>query len=248
MLFFFKKKTIVVDCFTDRTYVHDYAKIDYAIKFIPEWWKKLPATHCAPGDITDLPTMKTCSGFVEQYKKGFIIPMWSDCAIEVGPVGEPKHTIRWAFSDGMTNAVAHPPYQRGSYCSSSDYEHLKINSPWFLECKNDIRFQFLQPIYNFQNPEKAIILPGIIDYRFQYGTSINIMFRKTEKYEKYKFSHGQPMAHIVPISENKIVLKHHVISKEEMINRFDKGKFARLSFRNNHALVKRLSKCPFHKN
>lgn len=252
MLFFFKKKKIVVDCFTDRPYVMDYAKIDYANKFIPQWWKDLPATHLKRGDITEMPTMKTCAGFVELYKHGFIIPMWSDLAIEVAPTTEKEKKIRWHFSDQLTTGTVHSDYQRGSYLPTNEYEHFKIGSPWYLKCNRDVYFQFVQPTYNFDHPEVANILPGIVNYKYQHATAINMIFKKTDKFAKYMFNFGQPMVHIVPISEEHVELKHHLVSGEEMRNMFDRGESARLSFRNGYNLLRKLkiekekSKCPFH--
>ena len=43
-MFFFRKPKLVVDAFTSELYQHafDYAPVDYATKFYPDWWKKLP--------------------------------------------------------------------------------------------------------------------------------------------------------------------------------------------------------------
>ena len=68
--FFTKNKKITVDCFTPYRDVYEYAKIDHAIKYIPEWWKNTPGVH----PEQDIQTVKKCPAFLNFYKRGIIIP------------------------------------------------------------------------------------------------------------------------------------------------------------------------------
>ena len=41
-MFLFKKKKVVLNCYTYRPDVYSYFPIERSSKHIPEWWKKLP--------------------------------------------------------------------------------------------------------------------------------------------------------------------------------------------------------------
>ena len=95
------------------------------------------------------------------------------------------------------------------------------------------------------------------NYKYQIGTNINIFFSNTKA--NIDIAAGQPMAHIIPLSESPIEIKTHVISDDEMrkkaiiysssssfvskyINRvfhsFDAGKIFRVS--SHYSLVLKL--------
>ena len=40
MFFWFKKPKVILECFTTEEIVYEHAKIDSAVKFFPDWWKK----------------------------------------------------------------------------------------------------------------------------------------------------------------------------------------------------------------
>ena len=72
MFFWFKKKKVVLECFTDNDIAFNYAKIERMDKFFPEWWKKTKK-YSDKG----IPTIKGCVGFIDYYKKGITIPSWN---------------------------------------------------------------------------------------------------------------------------------------------------------------------------
>ncbi len=43
-MFFFRKKTLLIDCFTPVEGAFKYAKPKLAAEFVPDWWKELPKT------------------------------------------------------------------------------------------------------------------------------------------------------------------------------------------------------------
>jgi hypothetical protein len=67
-MFLFKKKKVVLDCFTYRSDVYSYFPIQKASSAMPNWWKKMPATFCPdPTGLAEFPTMRSCSGFLSYY-------------------------------------------------------------------------------------------------------------------------------------------------------------------------------------
>ena len=84
-MFFFRKPKLILDAFTSELYQHafEYAPVDYAIKFYPDWWKKLPKLTKPilsdnTGDATHNTNMKYCDGLTNEYRNSVIIPMWCD--------------------------------------------------------------------------------------------------------------------------------------------------------------------------
>lgn len=245
MIFFFKKKPLVVELFTYRQDLLDYSKIDYAHKFLPDWWKSMPKTYQDEREIAPSSTIKACDGFIENYKKGFMIPMWSDLLWKNDEYGN----VSWAFADRKSSATSHPHEQWKNFAPESKYFHLKIETPWFISCKEDVNFSWTQPMWNFNDYEMSdfFIPPAIIDFKYQMGCNINAFIRY-EKNKEIIFHHGQPMAHLVPLTERKLVLKHELVSHEKY--QVLGQKQALITFTGKYRKIKRIMKakesgCPF---
>jgi hypothetical protein len=248
MLFKFKQKPIVIDCFTHRPEVYTHSKINFAYKFYPYWWKELPQTYKAElrGFEVNLSTMKNCSGIVEYYKKGIILPLWTDLKIVVSD-NEQKQ-INCFFYDLISEMKEHDHRERGSMLSE-DHFHLKIMSPWRLKCKEEIPFMFIQPVWNFSDIFNMIAPPAIVDFKYQHSTNVNVFFKFENQQKEIFFKHGQPLIHMVPLSERKVELKHHLIHKDELIKMFDRNPFTENKiFHNWKKILKNTTdkNCPFH--
>jgi len=246
MMFFFKPKVIHLDCFTSEVIAHDFFPIDYSHKFFPQWWKDLPKVLDDPNQFWGMNSAKSCTGLNNFYSNGVTIPLWSDLLIQ-----QESQNIKWVFSDRRTEMGHHLLKQLGNYLDEREYYHMKIISPWILKCKEDINFMWMQPTWSFNKPKEIIIPPGIIDYKYQGGTHINFFFTLTEenKQKNILIESGQPMVNIIPLSERKIKIHNHLISKEEyLIKGEDFG--ISFAFRNKYIKRKKLmkdkeSKCPF---
>ena len=206
-MFFIPKKKLVLHCYTNILELPEVAPIAKANKFFPEWWKKLPKTYSAPKSISLHSTMKSCSGLIDLYSKGIVIPMWSDVDINIGEIGTKDYY--YEFRDQESNMGIHDPAQRGDYLPEKEYQHLKISSPWKFYCEENVDFIFMEPTWNLENLSCIKILPGVVNYKYQHNTDVNIMVtRKQEKFGlEIPFLH--PIAHIIPIDNREIELKVH---------------------------------------
>lgn len=233
MFSFCRKKTIVIDCFTNRADVYEYSKIDYANKFLPKWWKETPVKTQL--SFFPEPTIRTCAGFTSLYKEGLIIPMWSDLAIHIAPIGQTS--FKWQFSDKQSTASTHSEAQRGNYLPEKEYVHIKIDSPWMLKSNKMVKWIWMQPSWNFDNFSKIHIPPGIIEYKYQHGTNINMFIKREVEESVVNINFGQPMAHIIPEADVNIELKHHLVSNEE----YDKlyQLHTNISFINKYAKIRK---------
>lgn len=205
MIFFFKKRPIVLTCVTNYPGLLQFAPVQRASKFLPDWWKRLPESFVNEGDITIQSTMKSCKGFVDLYSKGVILPIWCDLALEIGRIG--TNGYRYQFADRKSSIDCHDPKQHGRQFHECEYQHLKINSPWRFMCDESINFSFLEPTWNVLPFQTLRIVPGIVDFQYQTGTNINCFISRTERDQSFVIPFLTPLAHIVPLSDRPIKLK-----------------------------------------
>ena len=242
MIFKFPKKKIMLDCFVDSELLLETAPIELATKHIPEWWRQLPKQEYVEDKFFPLPTMKTCVGFVDYYRNSVAIPLWSDLYIKVDGT-----QYQWQFSDRNTNVTIHN-IQRQAKGFLPNHGHMKIESPWYLRTKENINWVWSQPLYNFNEDNIDLkIAPGIVNYSKQEVTNLNLVFKLNEQ-KIYALKQGQVLIHITPMTENKIQVVRHLVSKEE-IERL-KENHGRISFIEKYKTIskqkQKFSNCPFH--
>jgi hypothetical protein len=242
MFFFCKPSKIAVDCFTTHESSFHLAPIDLAVKYFPDWWKRLPKSIMAPNPVTlELGTLKKCYGLIELYKSSLILPLWSDIVIEP----KPDNVYWWQCADGQTEIHSHPYQQIGD--AFRNYHHGKINSPWFLKEKSGIKFMLspcqwsLLPVSNDLN-----LLSGISEFKYQHATNINF-FLNLENKNRLLLEAGTPLYHIIPLSSKSITVKQHLLTTQEFDKMFGLQK-SRAKFLGNYNFRKKIlqqKKCPF---
>jgi hypothetical protein len=235
----FLRKPIVLDFYTSRPDVFRFSKPAPASQFLPEWWKSLPLT--VPYKLGETSTMKRCVGFIEYYKKGVMLPLWSDLAIRIGVIG--SFDYEWKFSDGSSTAVIHDVNEHAGFCPRSHHAQIKLGNPWIARCSEDIPWLFTQPDWNFNESGDVRIPNGVLEFKHQHGLNIN-MFISHESQEKYiRLNHGQPMGHLIPLTERRVVYRHHLVSQQEL-DRIHVPQS--ITFTKIYKTKKELSKCPFN--
>jgi hypothetical protein len=242
--FFHRKPTIVVDCFTVDPNAYKYAPIVQSKKTLPEWWKKLPSTNPDAYPL-EHKNMKTCFGFNELYKRGCVIESWSDYKIIVNEKGYTYHYSSYYPPE------EHDPIQWGS--GFKNHFHMKLSSPWFLREKTGVYFNFIPALWNLDNYDFKI-LPGILNFKYQNQTNINIMLPVKKEEYIIDIRMGQSLVQLIPLRDDlNYEYKNHLISKQEYDNFFEKSGSANFrGIRDVISLIKRnekrnSSKCPFHK-
>jgi hypothetical protein len=238
MIFKFPQKKIVLDCFTDSEITIKAAPVDFAIKHMPDWWKELSPSYMT--NVNPAGTMKSCMGLVDFYKYSVAIPMWSDLAISIQ-----NKQYQWAFSDGLTNAQIHRLNVEATGFMPEGYGHLKMISPWIFSCKEDIKWIWSTPTYSLHENPDIYILPGVLNYRHQNSTNINMLF-DIRKDKKMLIKLGCPLVLITPMSDRKVEIVRHLITRAEYDNKVRNN----LSFTRKYDRIKELtekfSSCPFH--
>lgn len=196
------KKPIIVDCFTDKQHVYDFAKVDRGIRFMPEWWKNMPPTYLSNNQFTVNPTIKRCPGFINYYKNSFVVPLWSDLGVDT------RDGIAWQFSDQQSVAELHPQEQLGPLLPG--YQHIKLLNPWLMQCNEPVEFLADSLLYSM--PEDVLGSPGIIEFFYQTGANINLFFRRGNL---YNLQHGTPLLSLIPLTERKVEFKCHLVTPLE---------------------------------
>jgi len=241
----FFKKSVVLNCYTSHSGIFTYAPIKTASNFFPNWWKQLPKTYDSEKVIHPVSTMKQCIGFIDLYKHGFIIPMWSDVIFEIGKQGTTDY--RYHFSDDHSRAIYHDANQRGTAYPELDFQHLKIDSPWIFTCDEPIDFLMTDVVWNKDDPSVMSVMPGVINFKYQCGTNINTIWKRTSETTRHTIEFNTPICHLIPLTDRKIVLKLHLVSPEEY-GRIS-GVSRRTKFFGKYRANKRIlqeTKCPFH--
>lgn len=239
MFFFMRKKEIVLDVFTNEKSILDNFPIQRASKFIPHWWRNLPAYEVREENFVNVPrpTIKSCPGLIDYFSKGFVIPSWTDIAISTHNNGS------WnSVSSFNAQITEHDRYQYGE--NFNNFIQLKINSPWFIREKLGIEFIQISPMWNNVDYWNTThIVPGVLNYKHQHSTNINLFANKIE--QTIYIKSGLPLAHLIPLSDFKIKIKTHLADPQEFINLH----IPRHNFLGTYRMLqktKQKNKCPFN--
>jgi hypothetical protein len=207
---FNKPKTITIDCFTNHAYSYELFPIEKATKFFPDWWKKLPGhfdTETEAGIVIPQRTMKGCAGLTNLYANGIVMPLWSDLLIETRGTN-----FAYQFADNVSQVGLHALDQLGE--EFSQYTHTKIISPWRIREKSGVNFMYMDLPWNHpKDLMNQCTPPGLVEYKYQHTTNVNMFLRKGAK---YMFKAGRPMAHIIPMTDAKVELKCHLVGDNEI--------------------------------
>jgi hypothetical protein len=252
LFFWFKRKEIIFDCFTYSPLAYEYAKPDFAYKFFPEWFIKLPKkTKLLNPQNKSIDSLKSCLAFKKYYTSNtIIIPTPYHATINVNSIENPSYT--WEIKFPEETAIEHEKEQFEGFLPS-DYQHLKFSSPWKFKTNKLIQFMWADPVWNKNNFLDYSVLPGVVDYKYQFDTAINIVFRYKDKPHLIDFTLGEPLAILAPLSDCNIKIKHQLINKSEayllgFVSKYhgeNKYKFTKKVIQ---AAEKRdaMTKCPFH--
>ena len=239
---FWRKKPIVLHCYTFRPDVFNYFPIVEAKQKVPEWFKKLTAPYYKSPEDHSL-NLKLCPAASSLFSSGFILPLWSDLFLAVGEIG--TNTYRWQYSDKTSDLESHPSEQWENNFVEEKYQHLKLKSPWIFECEEKIPFLALEPEWQFDVLDNITILNGVLEFHTQNTTNVNMFFRRREEEIQQIIPCGTPIYKFVPLSERKVILKNHLISFEEFNMKSSKTtgiSFLR-HFQKKKVLLK--NKCPY---
>ena len=232
----FKKKSLTLHAYTDRSEIYHYSQIQPSSKFKPDWWKKLPI---ADGEKDLSINMRGCAGFNDLYANSLTLPMWSAVQIEFSAVG--NDSWRYIYADATSSADVHPETMRKGWIDDNEHQHIKLNSPWLITCDEDVDFLATNAGYSMKDPLAYHVPNGVINFKHQSGTHVNLVFKRTSDNETVMIDHGTPMMMLVPMTERKVEIISHLVSPEEY-KRISNKQNPMLWFRRRYY---RKKACPF---
>jgi len=239
MFFWFKRKKIILDCFTSEALAFDRHKPQKAVHSLPDWYRQLK-----PG----VPNMKYCHGFKQFFKNAISLNMWTTLDFTVN-TEEKKWD--WRASLPSTIISEHSPEQYGYFLSEKDYDHIKLDSPWALKTNKYVNFAWVDSFW-CRNTFDYMFPNTILDFYYQHTTAINMFFRLHGPSYTFKIEAGDPLIFLIPLTEEKIEIRHHLITHQEMLRYmpYDVGSTSQLMrywIRKKHTdkLLNQQKKCPF---
>jgi len=214
MIFFFKEKPIEIISFVAPSYafVNEFSPILPAKDVYPEWLKKVPRSAFDWNTLETRNTVKSCPGIIKSITNGFIVPMWTDLALEYDLTG-----FKWAFADRRSSLDRHSNDAIPGYYSN--HLILKLLSPWVLKSPVDLQLTF--PSLHHPRPFPVHVAPGTLPFDGTDIEQLNIFLFAERKEEgaRVMIKQGTPLLHILPVTERKVTIRQEVISDEEMIKK-----------------------------
>lgn len=215
MLLKFTEKTINLDCFTAIEQLPELFPILPTTKALPAWYRNLPMEVSANSPVfpsLTLSTIKGCSGIKDFFTNSITIPNWIEHRISVKPSGE-VHFM--ALREDMKLDSHDVRIQMGN--AMPNYTHVKLSSPWRFKEKSGVNWVFTQAVWHHTDPCEFSIPPGIIDYKYQHTTNVNILvpWPKSDLKEVIIPS-GKPLVQLVPMSDKQVKIHMHVITEQEL--------------------------------
>jgi len=196
----FKKKEIVLDCFTADAFVYDNAKINYANKFIPDWWKDTPPV--VQGDRT----IRNCRGIIDFYSTGIVIPSWFEMQYD--------GVDNYLTSCTVDTSGSHPNHQYEGFVG--DGKNMKLHSPWVFRCNRNINFTWTQPTWNNRDSiDRYTILPAVVNYKYQFHTNISLFMTNKDQKKGTVIEPLTPLVILHPMTEEKVIIKNHLVDERE---------------------------------
>lgn len=216
MFWFCKSKPIDVYFYTTREDVFNNAKPQKAISFIPDWIKKLPKPKFPENKNEKLFLQKninSCPGLIDLYKTGFMFSLWSDVNIEISPDG----SHRYQFADLQSIIIQHKTSQFETCHFNGTHVHAKLINPWFIHSKEKVNFVYSAPIWNNFGHDDVVVAPGVFNPSVSViDANINLFFKKKENEVVYELYFGQPLVHVLPISNRPINLRCELVTEPEL--------------------------------
>jgi hypothetical protein len=212
MMFFFKEKPVEIIAFCNPEYslAAEFTPIKPINKFYPQWWKDLSSSSFNWDKFTPEKTIKSCAGIINIFQTGFIMPMWSDLALEFG-----RGNWRYSYSDEKSKLIVHPNEAMGEFYK--DYGIFKLISPWLLQ--SPVKILSSEPFFHHTSTEWPFITPyGItppLSNKNLHATSVFLLAKKEEEVKRIMIKANTPLVHFIPLTDKNIKFRVEVPDPNE---------------------------------
>jgi len=180
---------------------------------LPGWWEQLEPHYETKGyrnpQIRQPPrartlTAKHCYSMQEVFKRGIGIPLWTDTHVVVHADGRLE---AFGHNPNVARAGETHPVQQFPGLLMRTAQHFKFVSPWSFVCEAPMHFGWTHPFYHQPDPFRFHTLPGVVEYRHQHATNINIVLPRREgERQDFDFTAGEFLAYIFPMFDERLDL------------------------------------------
>lgn len=166
-----------------------------AIKEMPEWFKDLPRENLVAGGRPE--TAKACPAFIDYFKQGYVLKMWTDVEVDVDQEGN----YRWNTPAGdfwqFTNQ-GDPQFK--DHIPGDPYSMIfKAICPWRIKTSPGWAVMQLPLFYHYNKDFTA--LPGVIWSDFHYDISQHLALYN---YGTTVIPRGTPICLFVPFKRDSV--------------------------------------------
>jgi hypothetical protein len=211
-------KPLILNCYTSDERVYANAKINYATKFMPDWFKKTPNEITKKnGEV--IGTIKNCHGITEMYRTAIVIPCWTEFTLDILHKDD-EAVYRWNTSKNTFKLNNHPQEQYQKF-AGKDGTAIKLVSPWKFQCDEEVNFVWHQPTWNMRDIlDKLTLLPATVDYYTQHATEINYFLVRRDFERKVVLKPLEPLVMLQAMDARRVEIKNHLVTEAEISERF----------------------------
>jgi len=213
-MFLFKKSKLVLDLIISEENIQTY-NLFPAIetrRIIPSWFKTCPKSGFNWFKFEPETTVRGCSGIINYINSGFVTPLWSDVNIRTSP-----EKIEWYSSKGDPNFFQ---YHETLIQSPGFYNNqfiINAINPWKIKKrKQNIKIMSVAAQYHHTKSLPHPPMQGIVDTKMNKDLNFFMAFSKTNA--TYELKAGDIFMQYIPLSDKKLVIKNHIVSKQEFMN------------------------------
>ena len=209
MLFLFKEKPIEITAFVPDIFasVNEHSPIRPSKEFFPKWWRDVASSHFDWDVFEKRTTIKSCPGVISTLSSGFIVPMWSDLAIEYS-----KDHWKYSYSDQKSLLTHHANGQMPGFYE--DHWIFKLQCPWNI--RSSVNLLYTQPFYLHNTPFPLIQPYGIsVPISELNACNVFLFAKKDDDLNRVMIKHGTPLVHILPLTDRPVKFKTEVVSQDE---------------------------------
>ena len=187
----------------------------------PDWFKKIPAR-------TDDPTLRSCPGYIDLFRKSIAIPLWRD--FEIVYLGDMIQNIATPGvpPDAVYHYVQHhDPEQWGG--GFPNQPHLKLMSPWLITCNSSTPFLMTEASWHKETNDYTIP-PGVVEFQVNTGSHVNMFLSDTVQQKRILLEAGTPIVYLTPLEDVDVEIKVKEVSVDEWSRLLN----YRFSFKSNY--------------
>ena len=171
-------------------------------KFIPEWWKNMPA-HIEKGKPHIGLTAKSCPALPDYFSQGYVIPMWVDTILQYDKesnvlqwkTGRSGNPFKWDYhpNEQFLNYVT--PEVRGVEATVA----FKAVCPWRIITPPGYSVFQMPLFYNFN--QQFSVLPGVISTDVHHELNQQVLYYGNG--EEIYIKRGEPFVQYIPFKRTK---------------------------------------------